>query len=74
MFQTMLPFYTKLPIQVTWSKLSCLSNGNQTKLPLAEPCPRGGEGGGGELVDFYDGGDHVHIWGLNLGKINIFGV
>ena len=28
----------QLHIQVTWSKLSYLSNGNQTKLPLAEPC------------------------------------
>ena len=25
-------------------------------------CPRG------ELVDFYDGGDHVHIWGLKFRK------
>ena len=24
--------------------------------------------GGGELVDFYDGGDHVHIWGLKFRK------
>ena len=23
---------------------------------------------GGELVDFYDGGDHVHIWGLKFRK------
>ena len=25
-------------------------------------------GGGRELVDFYDGGDHVHIWGLKFRK------
>ena len=25
-------------------------------------------GGGGQLVDFYDGGDHVHIWGLKFRK------
>ena len=33
-------------------------------------------GGGGELVDFYDGGDHVHIWGLRFWglKKNIWGV
>ena len=23
---------------------------------------------GGEIVDFYDGGDHVHIWGLKFKK------
>ena len=22
--------------------------------------------GGGELIDFYDGGDHIHIWGLKF--------
>ena len=27
-----------------------------------------GGGGGGQLVDFYDGGDHVHIWGLKFRK------
>ena len=31
--------------------------------------PQGGGGGGrGQLVDFYDGGDHVHIWGLKFRK------
>ena len=37
---------------------------------------------GGELVDIYDGGDHIHIWGLKFRKeeyiwgrqVNIFGV
>ena len=28
----------------------------------------GGGGGGGELVDFYDEGDRVHIWGLKFRK------
>ena len=29
---------------------------------------------GGQLVDFYDGGDHVHIWGLKFRKDEHFGV
>ena len=26
-------------------------------------CPQGGQ-----LVDFYDGGDHLHVWGLRFRK------
>ena len=25
-------------------------------------------GSGGQLIDFYDEGDHVHIWGLKFRK------
>ena len=28
---------------------------------------------GGKLVDFYDGGDHVHIWGLKFRKDEYLG-
>ena len=36
---------------------------------IGVPLPMVPEGGGGcELLDFYDGGDHVHIWGLKFRK------
>ena len=60
-------------IQPTFGQESCIYITDCHRLATGESQERGG-GGGGELVDFYDGGDHVNFGVWNLGKANIFGI
>ena len=71
------PSFCPVPRDINWHKCRLISQSFVDKVRWADFYFDHNSGdtsnspdtlyrGGGELVDFYDGGDHVHIWGLRF--------